>query len=84
MASRPMREMLEAASLRTSAHMPGHGGKAPFPLPDFYRLDTTEIPATDDLYAARNGIARAQTLYATAPHRESMSCWKWGCARGIP
>ena len=64
MASRPMRDMLETASRRTGAHMPGHGGKAPFPLPDLYRLDTTEIPATDDLYAPRNGIAMAQRLYA--------------------
>ena len=83
MASRPMREMLEAASLRTSAHMPGHGGKAPFPLPDFYRLDTTEIPATDDLYAARNGIARAQTLYAACCGAEETVFLHNGSTQGI-
>ena len=45
MAIHPMREMLEAVSQRISAHMPGHGGASPFPLPDLYRLDTTEISA---------------------------------------
>ena len=83
MTSHPMREMLEAASLRTSAHMPGHGGKAPFPLPDFYRLDTTEIPATDDLYAARNGIARAQTLYAACCGAEETVFLHNGSTQGI-
>ncbi len=63
---RPMYDMLRAAANRTSFHMPGHKGRAPFDRPDLYALDTTELPLTDDLYAPERGIAKAQTLYAEA------------------
>ncbi len=63
---RPIYDMLAGAAGRIRFHMPGHKGKAPFGLVDVYALDTTELPATDDLYAPERGIARAQTLYAQA------------------
>lgn len=61
---RPMRDMLERASGRISLHMPGAQGKTPFESIDPYRLDTTELPVTDDLYAADGAIAQAQNLAA--------------------
>ena len=64
--TRPIYDMLRAASGRGSFHMPGHKGRAPFGPLDLYALDTTELPVTDDLYAAERGIAQAQRLYARA------------------
>lgn len=61
---RPMFEMLERAAGRLSLHMPGAQGRAPFGAIDPYRLDTTELPVTDDLYAPGGAIARAQELAA--------------------
>lgn len=63
---RPIYEMLEAAAKAQSAHMPGHKGRAPFGVTDLYRLDTTELPSTDDLYVPERGIAEAERLYAKA------------------
>lgn len=63
---RPIHDMLLAAANRRSFHMPGHKGRAPFGPVDFYALDTTETPLSDDLYAPERGIARAQRLYADA------------------
>ncbi|MBQ8556644.1 MAG: hypothetical protein IJ438_12355 [Clostridia bacterium] len=63
---RPIHDMLAAASARSSFHMPGHKGSAPFGPVDLYALDTTELPQTDDLYAPERAIAQAQRLYAKA------------------
>ncbi|MGN1019534.1 MAG: aminotransferase class I/II-fold pyridoxal phosphate-dependent enzyme [Aristaeellaceae bacterium] len=63
---RPIHDMLREASGRGRFHMPGHKGRAPFGPDDLYRLDTTELPVTDDLYAPERGIALAQRLYARA------------------
>lgn len=63
---RPMDDMLRAAAGRSSFHMPGHKGRAPFGTADLYALDATELPLTDDLYAPERGIAMAQRLYAEA------------------
>ena len=63
---RPIYQMLRQASGRSSFHMPGHKGRAPFGTEDLFALDTTELPMTDDLYAPENGLAQAQTLYAGA------------------
>ena len=63
---RPIYEMLEAAAKTQSAHMPGHKGHAPFGMTELYRLDTTELPSTDDLYVPERGIAEAERLYAKA------------------
>ena len=49
-----------------SGHMPGHKGQAPFGPVDFYALDTTELPLTDDLYAPERGLQEAQEIYARA------------------
>lgn len=83
MAIHPMREMLEAVSQRISAHMPGHGGASPFPLPDLYRLDTTEISATDDLYAPHNGIELAQKAYAAQCGAERTIFLHNGSTQGV-
>ena len=63
---RPVYDMLPAASARRSGHMPGHKGRPPFGAADLYALDTTELPNTDDLYAAEGGLREAMRLYAQA------------------
>lgn len=63
---RPVYDMLRSVSQRTSMHMPGHKGRAPFGPADLYALDTTELPVTDDLYSAENGLKEASALYARA------------------
>jgi len=80
---RPMYEMLQAASGRTSLHMPGHKGRSPFGLADPYALDTTELPVTDDLYAPEQGIAAAQRLYARAAGAASTLFLHGGSTAGI-
>ena len=62
--SRPMRDMLESASARTSLHMPAAQGIAPYDEISAHRLDTTELAITDDLYQPAGAIARAQALAA--------------------
>lgn len=64
--ARPVYEMLAEAARRTSMHMPGHKGCSPFGVEDLYALDTTELPVTDDLYSAENGLREAARLYARA------------------
>ena len=61
---RPMRDMLAGAADRLSLHMPGAQGRGPFGPLDPYRLETTELAATDDLYAPGGAIARAEALAA--------------------
>ena len=48
---RPMRDMRAGAADRLSLHRPGAQGRGPFGPVDPYRLETTELAATDDLYA---------------------------------
>ncbi len=59
-----MHDMLRRAAGRTSLHMPGGQGRAPFGRLNPYRLETTELDATDDLYRPTGAIARAQELAA--------------------
>lgn len=59
-----MYKMLKGAARRVSLHMPAGQGKAPFAAWNAYRMDTTELPVTDDLYAPQGAIAWAQTLAA--------------------
>ena len=59
-----MRDMLAKAADRLSLHMPGAQGRGPFGPLDPYRLETTELAATDDLYAPGGAIARAEALAA--------------------
>ena len=61
---RPIREMLDKAAARLSLHMPGGQGKPPFEEIEAYRLDTTELAVTDDLYKPVGAIGRAQALAA--------------------
>ncbi len=57
-------EMLRGAAGRGRMHMPGHKGVAPFPQPDLYALDTTELDGTDDLFRPHGAIVRAEERYA--------------------
>ena len=66
MIRRPVDEMLRVAAGRRSAHMPGHKGRAPFPCPDLYALDTTELPVTDNLWKPENAVREAEERYAEA------------------
>ncbi len=66
MIRRPVDAMLRAAAERRSAHMPGHKGRAPFPCPDLYALDTTELPVTDNLWQPEGAVLEAERLYAEA------------------
>ena len=59
-----MREMLAGVADRLSLHMPGAQGRGPFGPVDPYRLETTELGVTDDLYAPCGAIARAEALAA--------------------
>ena len=60
---RPIDEMLRAAQGNARFHMPGHKGRlADIPA----ALDMTELSDTDDLFAPRAGIARAEALLARA------------------
>lgn len=59
-----MRDMLAKAADRLSLHMPGAQGRGPFGPLDPYRLETTELGVTDDLYAPCGAIARAEALAA--------------------
>ena len=59
-----MRDMLAKAADRLSLHMPGAQGRGPFGPVDPYRLETTELGVTDDLYAPCGAIARAEALAA--------------------
>lgn len=61
---RPMRDLLVRVSRRTSLHMPAAQGRAPFARFNAYRLDTTELPVTDDLYRPTGAIAEAERLIA--------------------
>lgn len=61
---RPMHGMLAAAAGRLSLHMPGAQGRGPYGRIDPYRLETTELAVTDDLYAPGGAIARAEALAA--------------------
>ena len=59
----PLVAALAAMRARTSFHMPGHKGRAEL-LPLDAAFDVTELPVTDDLYAASGPIAAAQRLAA--------------------
>lgn len=59
-----MRDMLAGVADRLSLHMPGAQGHGPFGPVDPYRLETTELGVTDDLYAPCGAIARAEALAA--------------------
>jgi len=56
----------QAAQNRTSFHIPGHKGKPPvnFPSPDIFKLDTTEIYGTDNLYLPSGIIKHSQNAAA--------------------
>ncbi len=83
MTERPMRDMLVRASGRKPLHMPGAQGRAPFERVDAYRLETTEIPATDDLYCPTGAIARAEALAAKSAGAESTLMLTGGSTAGV-
>lgn len=59
-----MWDMLRRVATRCSLHMPAAQGKAPFGRWDPYRMDTTELIITDDLYRPTGAIGKAQSLAA--------------------
>ena len=80
---RPMHETLTRLLGRDSLHMPGHKGAAPFGPADLYALDCTEIPLTDDLYAASGCIREAEDLYARAAGAERTVFLHNGSTEGV-
>lgn len=78
-----MHEMLEAASRRLSLHMPGAQGQGPFGPVDPYRLETTELAATDDLYAPYGAVARAEALCARSAGAEQTLMLHGGSTAGV-
>lgn len=61
---RPVRDMLQSVSDRVSLHMPASQGQALFEGMDPYRLETTELPVTDDVYHPAHAILEAEKLLA--------------------
>ncbi|MEG2604603.1 MAG: aminotransferase class I/II-fold pyridoxal phosphate-dependent enzyme [Clostridia bacterium] len=80
---RPMHDMLKRAARRTSLHMPGAQGKAPFGRWNPYRLETTELGITDDLYRPSGAIARAQALAAKSAGAADTLLLHGGSTAGI-
>ncbi|MEG2206634.1 MAG: hypothetical protein RR065_00880, partial [Clostridia bacterium] len=80
---RPMHDMLRRAARRTSLHMPGAQGKAPFGRWNPYRLETTELGITDDLYRPSGAIARAQALAAKSAGAADTLLLHGGSTAGI-
>lgn len=80
---RPIRRMLEKASVRLSLHMPAAQGRAPFGPVDPYRLDTTELSVTDDLYRPRAAILRAEALAARSAGAAHTLLLHGGATAGI-
>lgn len=75
--------MLEQAAKRISLHMPAGQGKAPFGQVDLYRLDTTELDVTDDLYSPKGAIAQAQQLAARSAGAAETLMLHGGSTAGI-
>jgi arginine/lysine/ornithine decarboxylase len=80
---RPMRSMLSRVSKRTSLHMPAAQGRSPFRNFAPYRLDTTELPVTDDLYLPGGAIAQAEKLAAQSAGVQSTLMVPDGSTAGL-
>lgn len=78
-----MHQMLSQAAGRTSLHMPGGQGRAPFGRVDPYRVETTELGVTDDLYHPSGAIARAQRLAAASAGAAHTLLLNGGSTAGI-
>ncbi len=80
---RPIHEMLSRAAGARRGHMPGHKGQAPFGVEDLFRLDTTELDLTDNLYQPAGAIRRAETLWARAAGAGASLLLTGGATAGI-
>lgn len=80
---RPMRDLLTRVSRRTSLHMPAAQGHAPFARFNAYRLDTTELPVTDDLYRPTGTIAEAERLIAQSAGVQATLLLHGGSTAGV-
>ena len=78
-----MREMLRRSHRRVSLHMPATGGRGPWGKMDPYRMETTELAVTDDLYRARGPIARAQALAARSAGAAHTAMLHGGSTAGV-
>ena len=75
--------MLKNASKRVSLHMPGTQGYSPFSRINPYRLDTTEIACTDDLYHPFSAIIDAETAISKEAHSAHTIMLTGGSTAGI-
>jgi len=80
---RPMRDLLTQVSRRTSLHMPAAQGHAPFARFNPYRLDTTELSVTDDLYRPTGAIAEAERLIAQSAGAQATLLLHGGSTAGV-
>ena len=80
---RPMRNLLARVARRTSLHMPAAQGRAPYRAFAPYRLDTTELPVTDDLYRPTGAIAEAERLAARSAGAAATLCLHGGSTAGV-
>ncbi len=80
---RPIRSMLTRVSARMSLHMPAAQGRAPLRSFLPYRLDTTELPVTDNLYCPQGAIAQAERFIAASAGTQTTVLVPGGATAGL-
>ncbi len=80
---RPMHDLLSAVSGRLSLHMPASQGQSLFEGLDLSRLETTELPVTDDLFRPSGAIAEAESLLAKSAGARASFMLSGGSTAGI-
>lgn len=80
---RPMHEMLTSVSGRLSLHMPASQGQPLFEDSGSVRLETTELPVTDDLYHPSGAIAEAERLLAQSANAKASFMLSGGSTAGV-
>lgn len=80
---RPMHELLQMVSKRTSLHMPASQGSKLFEGIDTCLLETTELPVTDDLYHPIGAIAEAERLLAGSANTKASFMLQGGSTAGV-
>lgn len=68
---------------RTSFHMPGHKGQEVLKPSDFFALDVSELPDTDDLHAPHAYIAQSEQQLARLYHTRQSFYLLGGSSCGI-
>ncbi|MDY6072599.1 MAG: aminotransferase class V-fold PLP-dependent enzyme [Eubacteriales bacterium] len=75
--------MLNSISERRSLHMPAHFGKALFEYGDIFKLDTTELDVSDNLYNPSGAIKEAEELLAKSANVKNAYFLHDGSSAGI-